>query len=423
LLGPSGLSSSSSLSTWLAWQEQCHKQEIDLGLKRVASVYERLAKNHSKAYTITIAGTNGKGSSVAFLESILMSAGYKVGAYTTPHLLKYNERIRLNGAPIDDQRIVSSFDAIDQVREGTSLSYFEFGTLAAIDIFAKEKVDIQLLEVGLGGRLDAVNVIDADAVLVTSIDIDHTDWLGTDKSKIALEKAGVFRSNQKAVCSDASVPYSLPEYAHKIKTNLLIAGEDFNSSYNQNGWHLEATHKFSGNYPIPAFRGRHQINNAAGVVSLLAHIGDDISVNVTDIYQGLVSAKIMGRTQMVADQPIIIFDVAHNAESSQALAEYISSTEYTGSTYAVFSALADKDIQAVLEPFNGLVNYWYIAPLDAQRAEKIATIKNYLKDVSKPRVFESVKEAYLEAKNSANKNDLIVCFGSFYLVEACLREL
>lgn len=423
MLKPSGLSKASSLASWLSWQEQCHKQEIDLGLARVFEVHQRLPSSNNKPYTIVIAGTNGKGSSVALLESILLAAGYKVGAYMTPHLTHYNERIRINGCPVEDHHITASFAEIDQARKGVSLSYFEFGTLAALDIFSKQNVDIQLLEVGLGGRLDAVNIIDADAALVTSIDIDHTDWLGSDIAQIALEKAGVFRTSQKAVCSDQSVPSSLLDYAKEINTNLLVAGKDFHISKNQSNWQLIANHNYAGNYPHPVFNGLHQLANAAGVVTLLAHICDAMPVKMNDITKGLTHARLQGRTQQVLDSPIVILDVAHNAESAQALADYLESLNYTGSMHAVFSILAGKDMQAVLMPFLKRVKYWYIAPLKAQRAEKVSAIQTNLDNICTPQVFESVKDAFLQAKNNADKNDLIVCFGSFYLVEACLREL
>lgn len=424
MLKPSGLSSASSLASWLSWQEQCHKQEIDLGLARVAEVHQRLlSSNESTPYTITIAGTNGKGSSVALLESILLAAGYKVGSYMTPHLIHYNERIRINGESAEDNLITASFEAIDKAREGVSLSYFEFGTLAALDIFAKQKVDIQLLEVGLGGRLDAVNIIDADAALVTSIDLDHIDWLGNDVAKIALEKAGIFRAHQKAVCSDQSVPSSLLNYAKELNTNLLVAGKDFNLSKNQNDWQLIADHRYAGNYPNPIFKGLHQLANAAGVVTLLAHIREAIPVTKADIDNGLTHARLQGRTQHVSDRPIVILDVAHNAESAKALADYLQSLNHTGSIHAVFSILADKDMHAVLMPFMEKVNHWYIAPLEAQRAEEISVIQKNLESIDDTQVFESIKDAFLQAKNNADKNDLIVCFGSFYLVEACLREL
>jgi len=391
----------------------------------VATVYTRL--NHKKTkpiYSITVAGTNGKGSSVAMLESILIVAGYRVGVYSTPHLTTYNERIRLNGQPVADEQITESFSRINNARKEVSLSYFEFGTLAALDIFEQQNVDVQLLEVGLGGRLDAVNIIDADAALITTIDIDHIAWLGDDLSSIAREKAGVFRAEQKAVCADKSVPKSLIDYANALKTNLLLAGKDFDVQLNANGWHLIANHLLTGEYSMPALQGQHQIQNAAGVISLLAHIADDIPVDKESINQGLQTVSLAGRLQQVASSPDVYLDVAHNAESALALLEFVKSKKYH-ELHVVFSILDDKDLEQVVQPFINIVKHWHIAPLKTARTQSIDTIKDYLlqQSASKCSVYESMSLAFEGAMNATKKDDLLICFGSFYVVEACLDAL
>jgi len=419
------LSSNSTLDEWLAWQESCHVKEIDLGLQRVAEVYARLALSPSSAiYTITVAGTNGKGSSVAMLESILLAAGYQVGVYSTPHLISYNERVRLNGHAVDDSLLSASFARIDKARETTSLSYFEFGTLAALDIFSQQNVDVQILEVGLGGRLDAVNIIDADAALITTIDVDHIDWLGDDLAGIALEKAGVFRAQQKAVCADQSVPQSLIAYAAELNTDLLLAGRDFNYQLRSEGWRLLAKHCFADDYRLPGLFGEHQIQNAAGVISLLAHISGDIAVNQHDLEKGLQAVNLSGRLQRVSNAPEVYLDVAHNAESALALLEFIKTKQYN-KLQVVFSILADKDLEKVVRPFLNIVDHWHIAPLNTARAQPIDSLSAYLSDNTavKCSSYESIAAAFDGAKDRLKKDDLLVCFGSFYVVEGCLDAL
>jgi dihydrofolate synthase/folylpolyglutamate synthase len=410
----------------LSWQESCHVKEIDLGLERVSSVWKRLKTETSNSiYTITVAGTNGKGSSVALLESILLAEGYRVGVYSTPHLIKYNERIRLNGQVVAEDSITASFSLIDNARGATSLSYFEFGTLAALNIFGSRNVDIQILEVGLGGRLDAVNIINANAVLITSIHIDHVDWLGDDRSKIALEKAGVFRSHQKAVCSDETVPESLKEYAESLGTDLNTAGAYFNIEHHQVNWALQADHKFAGIYPYPALKGAHQVQNSAGVISLLAHIAADIQVDKKSIEEGLRKVSLAGRLQQISAAPDIYLDVAHNQESAIALARFIKELKREGKTHAVFSILSDKNAQQVIEPFIGLIDHWHIAPLSTTRTQDVNCLdallsQELLQTCSR---YSCIQTAFKQVKNTVKKQDLVICFGSFYVVEACLEAL
>ena len=351
-----------------------------------------------------------------------MCAGYRVGVYSTPHLQHYNERIRLNGEPVEDPVLTASFQRINQSRLDTSLSYFEFGTLAALDIFNHASVDIQILEVGLGGRLDAVNIIDANAALITSIDIDHVDWLGADKSTIALEKAGVFRPQQKAVCGDASVPDSLREFALTLGTDLLLAGIDYSVDIQAKHWCLEPQNQRSTRYSLPSLAGDHQIQNAAAVITLLKHISGDITVNEQQIETGLKQTSLPGRLQKIATNPSIYLDVAHNAESATALAKFIEKTDNQGQVYAVFSILADKDMAAVISPFKEIVNHWSLAPLNIPRSQSISAIETAFtqQGIETYSTHGSICQAFDHAKKQASKDDLVIVFGSFYVVAACL---
>ncbi|MBQ0723840.1 MAG: bifunctional tetrahydrofolate synthase/dihydrofolate synthase [Cycloclasticus sp.] len=420
------LSDTSSLDSWLSWQEQCHPIEIDLGLQRVASVYQRLKSNAAKrVFTITVGGTNGKGSCVAMLEAILIHAGYQVGVYSTPHIQRYNERVRLNGQSVADELLTASFHRINQARTTTSLSYFEFGTLAALDIFAQGEVDVQILEVGLGGRLDAVNIIDADAALISSIDVDHTAWLGSDKSAIALEKAGIFRANQKAVCGDKNVPQSLLDYARSIDTDLWLAGRDFNYQSQTGSWQIVAVNGCVIDYPLPALKGEHQLQNAAAVISLLAHIAADLPLSKEAVDAGLIAVNLPGRLQQIGAKPDVFLDVAHNPESARTLAKFLRTYPRTGRVCAVFSILEDKDLNKVLQPFIGLIDHWHIAPLTNLRAQTTDVIADNVSHVlNQPyTVYGSIGEAYKGVLASLDEDDLVICFGSFYVVEACLDAL
>ncbi|MDH5786629.1 MAG: Mur ligase family protein, partial [Chromatiales bacterium] len=266
----------STLDEWLSWQEQLHPVGIDLGLERPGKVLKTMGLEISGHLVITVAGTNGKGSSVALLESILLAAGYQVGCYTSPHLLRYNERIRLNGNEVSDAQLCESFERIDQARGATSLTYFEFGTLAAFDIFARSQLDVAVLEVGLGGRLDASNLLDADVALITAIDIDHAAWLGNDRETIAIEKGGIMRRGHPAVCSDPAVPQSLVELAAKTGAPLSQLGRDYRYGVDGDSWQWQGDGTSYGALPLPALRGKHQLQNAAGVLMALLQLSEKL---------------------------------------------------------------------------------------------------------------------------------------------------
>ena len=392
----------------------------------MAAVWRALKSNESDSiYTITVAGTNGKGSCVALLESILIASGYRVGVYSTPHIRHYNERVRVDGRAVSDSQLTRAFSKIDNARKAISLSYFEFGTLAALDIFGEQKLDIQILEVGLGGRLDAVNIVDANAALVTSISIDHIDWLGDDINQIALEKAGVFRSGQAAVCGDKNVPQSLIKHANKLAVNLLLAGRDFDFKVAHKGWQLIAEHKFAGDYPMPSLHGAHQIQNASAVISLLAQIQNKVPVTRQNIEFGLAHISLSGRLQQVNAAPDVFLDVAHNAESAIALAEFLKTRQCEGRIHAVFSIFADKQLDQVLEPFIGLVDQWHIASLNNTRSVSVENLHDFVTNELTEHCsqYDSIQSAFNQVMSIANKDDLVICFGSFYVVEACLEAL
>jgi dihydrofolate synthase / folylpolyglutamate synthase len=429
-----------TLNDWLSWQETLHPAEIELGLARTSEVLARLELTQPDFTLITVAGTNGKGSSVAMLESILLDAGYRVGSYTSPHLLTYNERIKLDGKPVADDVLCESFERIDQARvsqpaEYISLSYFEFGTLAAIDILHRADVDIAILEVGLGGRLDAVNVLDADVALITAIDVDHTDWLGNDRETIAREKAGIMRSGRPAVCADPQPPASLLEIAESLGAPLSLLGRDFfieQACIEREGdsWHWRGDQAEHKNLPLPALAGDFQLNNAAGVLAAMAALGPEFPVNAAAITEGLRSVTLPGRFQIMPGARLRIVDVAHNAQSAQALANSLRQQPCGGQTHAVLAMLADKDIDAVLAQLGPLVDHWYLAPLSVPRSATVAQLHTALSaaattasanDVS-IESFDDVAAAYQAALATSAARDRIVVTGSFFTVAAVMAE-
>jgi len=297
------------LESWLGWQETLHPRLIELGLDRIQQVFQRLYPKPPPFTVITIGGTNGKGSSVALLESIFVSAGYQVAAYTSPHLLRYNERIRLNLHEAEDAQICQAFQRIDEARGDISLTYFEFGTLAALDIFYRQTVDIALLEVGLGGRLDAVNIIDADIALICSIGLDHTDWLGDDRESIAREKAGIMRPGKPVICSDADIPTTIFSEADRLDSKLLCLGRDFTYRRQDTSWQWSGRNGEVHNFPLPALPGEHQLQNAAGVMMVLECLAESYPVSCQVVQQSLQGMHIPGRQQIISGKPDWIFDV------------------------------------------------------------------------------------------------------------------
>ncbi len=414
-----------SLSGWLSWQEQFHPRPIDLGLERVASVYAWLEPKPKQIPTITVAGTNGKGSCVAYLEAIYRAQGYRVGAYTSPHILKYNERIRVDGQPVSDQVICAAFERIDSVRDETSLSYFEFGTLAALDIFSRNEVDVRILEVGLGGRLDAVNIVDPDVAIVTTIAIDHIDWLGHTVEAIALEKAGIFRKATPAIIGDQQAPLTLISAAHEKGAELLQIGQAFAYRKLADGWEWYCDELKLSSLPEPALKGEHQFRNAASVIMAVTCLQTRLPVGVEAIAQGVQNAQLQGRFQLIPGEIPVLLDVGHNPQAVKTLLDYLEHYFPSVKIHAVFAMMKDKDIQGVLATMRDRVAQWYLAPLKNPRAADEETLKAYFfqQDIDKMNYgYPDFMAAFEDARRHAQPSDLILVFGSFFLVSEYLSH-
>lgn len=413
-----------SLDEWLRWQETLHPQLIDLGLDRIKQVFQRLHPEPPPFTVITVGGTNGKGSSVALLESILLSAGYKVGTYTSPHLLRYNERIRLDSREVGDEQLCEAFQRIDEARGDISLTYFEFGTLAALDLFYRTPLDIVLLEVGLGGRLDAVNIIDNDVALITSIGLDHTDWLGDDRESIAREKAGIMRAGKPVVCSDGDIPESIYSEAARIGGELYCLGRDFNFTRHDDNWFWSDKNGQQHVFPLPVLAGEHQLRNAAGVMMVLACL-ESFPVSYADVRQALQTMSVTGRQQIIAGKPEWIFDVAHNAQSAEALAGLLKTRKAPNRTHAIVGMLQDKDIPAVLQPLLPYISDWHCVDLKVPRGARASQLQEVLDKLSpgaNVTTYGGVDEAMRELESLAGEADQIVVFGSFYTVAEALHR-
>lgn len=413
----------STLDEWLSWQETLHPVGIDLGLERPGKVLRAMGLERPNHSVITVAGTNGKGSSVALLESILLAAGFRVGCYTSPHLLRYNERIRINGEEVADEQICESFERIDQARGETSLTYFEFGTLAAFDLFARASLDVAVLEVGLGGRLDASNLLDADVALITAIDVDHAAWLGSDRETIAIEKGGIMRPGHPAVCSDPQPPQSLIDLAAGMGVPLSLLGRDYRYMDDGESWQWSNAELKRDALPLPALRGRAQLQNAAGVLMVLQQLGDKLPVSAQHLKQGLLTMRLPGRFQLIAGEPLTILDVAHNPQSAEVLANNLRAMPLTGRTHAVVAMLADKDLHATLQHLNGVVDQWYPAGLAVPRGAGSEAMLQALQSSGQQADvgYRTVSEAVAAAQQKAQPGDRIVIFGSFYTVAEALQ--
>jgi len=409
----------SSLNDWLEWQETLHPSSIDLSLERVGQVADRLQCRAPAKVVISVAGTNGKGSSVAMLEAILLRAGYRVGCYTSPHLFRYNERLRLQGEPISDSALCESFARIDHARGENTLTYFEFGTLAALDIMARESLEVALLEVGLGGRLDAVNVVDADAALITSIGIDHTAWLGRDRDSIAREKAGIMRPAKPAVCGDADPPASLIAEADRIGALWRVLGADFSIKQAGRRWHWQGQRSRYRDLPEPALTGSHQLANAAGVLMVLEMLRECLPVTQTAIESGLKWVRLLGRIQTVPGRVEQVLDVSHNAQAAQALADALRQRPLPGKTHAVIGMLQDKDTESFVRVLEAAVSRWYPVGLQTDRAATAQQLAQRLASVvgmERVTTCESVAGAFKRLNAEVSPGDRVLVCGSFYTV-------
>ncbi len=409
-----------NLPAWLDWQETLHPNPVDLGLERVGEVAKRLDLLSPKVPVISVAGTNGKGSSVAMLDAVYRAAGYRTGVYTSPHLLEYNERICIDGRHADDASLCDAFARIDAARDGISLTYFEFGTLAALDIFSRMDVDILLLEVGMGGRLDAVNIIDADAALVTAIGHDHRQWLGSDREAIGREKAGIYRCGRPAVCSDPRPPDSLRQVAQSIGADWKTLGEHFRYRAGGDGWDWQAGSRKHAALPIPAIGGRHQLDNAAGVLMVIEVLGAVCPVSPGSLADGLRSVSLAGRCQVVPGSIPRILDVAHNPESGRQLAGFLDDNPAAGKTWLVLGMLADKDAAAFADILAPCVDQWCLVDLAGERGLSARELGRLIGRTRQVQTFKDVAEALLHVNRYANNGDRVVVTGSFVTVAAAL---
>jgi dihydrofolate synthase/folylpolyglutamate synthase len=414
-----------TLAEWLAWQETLHPQSIDLGLVRVGRVFKAMGQGGRTPFTITVGGTNGKGSCVAMLDAILRSAGYKVGTYTSPHILRYNERIRIDGQPVSDERVCAAFERIDRARGDTTLSFFEFGTLAALDIFSGENLDVQVLEVGLGGRLDAVNLIDADAALIASLDIDHQEWLGHTREAIGLEKAGIFRAGQAAVVGDPDTPASVIRFAEENGVRLHRLGQDFGYETSGESWTWQGCGTRLTDLPFPAIPGEHQLMNASAVLEVLHLVTAQRPVSREAIRDGLRKVDLAGRFQLFPGDIPVLLDVAHNPQAVKILANHVRRHFAGRRIHAVFAVMRDKDIAGIVDHIGDVVDRWYLAPLAMPRAATPEHLVEIFRNAGITAVdhgFADVGEAFARARRDARTGDLILVFGSFFLVSEYLAH-
>lgn len=424
-----------SLQTWLDWLLTRHPEEIDLGLERVSSVADALGLTSQLPTVVTVAGTNGKGSSVAMLDAIYRAAGYRTGRFTSPHLLRFNERIQLSGQDVDDQSLVAAFCAIEAARGDIKLTFFECATLAALWVFSQTPLDVVLLEVGLGGRLDAVNLVDADASLITAIDVDHQEWLGADRVQIAVEKAGIMRSGKPSVCSDPTVPESLLGYARQHQVPLQWLGRDFHYEENDQAWSFCQGSVQRDDLPFPALNGRFQRQNAAGVLAVIEALQSVLPVSEVAIRQGLQQVSHLGRLQHLHrfGQDWWL-DVAHNPQSAQALGTFVgqmaASEAFTRPGYfdvAIFSVLADKEVLPMVQALAPYVSCWALADLGVPRALPLMDLEAVLwqagvapENIVKYASISEAVQAYAESVESARLRLLV--WGSFYTVSQALAR-
>lgn len=422
-----------TLSDWLDYQQRVHPRAIELGLDRVREVWRRLGAPAPAPVVITVGGTNGKGSTVAFLEAMLAADGRRVGAYTSPHLLRYNERVRIAGREAEDAELIEAFERIEAAcRAGpgapVALTYFEYGTLAALWIFSRSALDVAVLEVGLGGRLDAVNLIDADVAIVTTVDLDHQDWLGNDRETIGREKAGIFRAGHVAIAGEDAPPQSLLDEARRIGADLRVAGRDFHAQRADDGWHwhgpeqgAEALH-----LPLPALDAPCQVANAAAAIAALHALRARLGWHPAALAAGVAHAHVSARLQRFGRNPELVVDVAHNPQAARVLAAWLQAQPRGGRTLAVFGALGDKDVHGVVQALAGRIDAWHLAGLerDSPRGLTAAELRQALGDALQdagPSTLHADVEAALDAAFAqALPGDRVLAFGSFFVAAPAL---
>ncbi|GAB1383433.1 bifunctional tetrahydrofolate synthase/dihydrofolate synthase [Burkholderiales bacterium] len=415
-----------TLDDWLAHCERLHPKHIELGLERVRAVAERMALRFD-CPVFTVAGTNGKGSTCAMLEAILQQAGFRTGVYTSPHLVRFEERCRIRGEAVDASELIAACARVEGARGDIALTYFEFTTLAILAVLARAGLDAVILEVGLGGRLDAVNLIDADCAIITSVDIDHAELLGDTREQIGLEKAGILRTGRPAIVSDPVPPQSVIDRAQAIGADLWLAGRDFNYSGDKQQWAWAGRGRRYAGLAYPALRGANQLLNAAGVLAALEAMRARLPVTAQAVRLGLALVELPGRFQVVPGQPALVLDVAHNPHSVAALALNLDAMGFFPTTHAVFGAMADKDLAAMLTRMDPVIDRWYFTDLPLPRAASGAALQAAWQGVSRRRdaaaqAFATPQQALQAAAASATPADRIVVFGSFHTVGGVLQQ-
>ncbi len=414
-----------TLDQWLAFIERQHAHPIALGLDRLRVVSQRLDQRQT-CPVIVVGGTNGKGSTCAMLERILLCAGYCVGLHSSPHLLRYNERIRVRGQAASDETICAAFERVEAVRGDVPLTYFEFGMLAAWEAFAAQPLDVLILEVGLGGRLDATNLYEPDAAIVTGVDLDHLDYLGSTREDIGFEKAGIFRPGRPAICGDRDPPRRLVEHARAIGAQLTVLGRDFDCQRMEGQWQYHGPGGNRSGLAFPALRGDRQLDNASCALAALDALRDRLPVAMQDIRRGLAEVELPGRFQVLPGRPTVVLDVAHNPQAARALADSLGSMTYHPTTWAVFGMLRDKDIAGVVEAIRHRVDRWLPCTLGGPRAANAAALSEVLESVGVAGplpTFESPSAAFRYAREMAGEDDRILAFGSFLTVADVMRAL
>ncbi len=420
-----------TLDAWLARCERLHAKDIDLSLERVREVKQRLGLQFS-APVIVVAGTNGKGSTCAMLEAIALAAGYRVGAYIKPHLVHFEERCRIGGRSVSAQSLLEHFEAVEIARGEWALTSFEFTTLAIMRLLSRALLDVVILEVGLGGRFDAVNAVDADCSVITSIDIDHSEFLGHTREAIGFEKAGVMRAGKPAIVSDPLPPHSVIAHAQTLGADLRCIGRDFNYRGSEHQWSWEGGSQRYAGLAYPALRGANQLLNASGALAALEALRDALPVSAQAVRTGLAQVELPGRFQIVAGRPTLVLDVAHNPHAVAALAHNLERMGFHPRTHAVFGAMRDKDIGSIVQRIAPLVDAWYLTDLATPRAARANELEQAIRATAvapqRPErtvvcsCHEDPAQALAAALGGADPADRIVVFGSFYTVGGVLKN-